>query len=378
MIELSYWEKAFMPEKLDVCILGAGIVGLQAAIRMKELSPQLRISILDQHPIPRGASIRNAGFACVGSMTELIQDEEEKGIDELGLLVEKRWKGLRKLKEILGEKNIGYVRNPGYEIFLSGEEEVYSHCMGQLETFNNLFSDLLGIRPAFQPAPGEIETMGLRGVKHLIRQNAEGQLNPGKMMQALVNKAQSLGVELRLGWKVESWQSHKQRIELNLSGALRLSCRKLLVATNGFTPRLLPAVDLRPARNQVLLTRPIPELMLQGSFHYHQGYVYFRNVENRLLIGGARHLDEESEYTDEHAHNESIRAYLMDFLGQHLIPNPSIEYEWTGIMGVGRAKSPIIKWVDQDIFLAVRLGGMGVAIGTHVGREAAESVVAEL
>jgi glycine/D-amino acid oxidase-like deaminating enzyme len=45
---------------------------------------------------------------------------------------------------------------------------------------------------------------------------------------------------------------------------------------------------------------------------------------------------------------------------------------WSGIMGVGPQKSPILRQVLPGVFTAVRMGGMGVAIGSLVGEEAAE------
>ncbi len=44
-------------------------------------------------------------------------------------------------------------------------------------------------------------------------------------------------------------------------------------------------------------------------------------------------------------------------------------------MGLGKEKSPIIKQVNSQVFCAVRLGGMGVALGSLVGEEAARMLV---
>jgi hypothetical protein len=41
-------------------------------------------------------------------------------------------------------------------------------------------------------------------------------------------------------------------------------------------------------------------------------------------------------------------------------------------LGIGPEKKPIINKHSDRIFTAVRLGGMGVAIGILVGQEAAE------
>ena len=57
-----------------------------------------------------------------------------------------------------------------------------------------------------------------------------------------------------------------------------------------------------------------------------------------------------------------------------ILPNVKVEIEatWSGIMGVGAQKKAIIKQISNNVFCGVRLGGMGVAIGSLVGKELAE------
>ena len=43
-------------------------------------------------------------------------------------------------------------------------------------------------------------------------------------------------------------------------------------------------------------------------------------------------------------------------------------------MGVGSQKKAIVKQVSNTVFCGVRLGGMGIAIGSLVGKELAELV----
>ena len=68
------------------------------------------------------------------------------------------------------------------------------------------------------------------------------------------------------------------------------------------------------------------------------------------------------------------KAILERLLKEVILPNTphEIDYSWAGIMGVGETKNPIIKNISNNIICAVRLGGMGVAIGTIVGKKAAE------
>ena len=76
--DLSFWEKSLYFESLDFTIIGAGIVGLSTAIFLKEKFPGSKILILERGYLPSGASTKNAGFACFGSPTELLDDLPEE------------------------------------------------------------------------------------------------------------------------------------------------------------------------------------------------------------------------------------------------------------------------------------------------------------
>ena len=56
----------------------------------------------------------------------------------------------------------------------------------------------------------------------------------------------------------------------------------------------------------------------------------------------------------------------------------TIEMRWSGIMGLGSVKTPIIKKTGENIYCAVRMGGMGIAIGSLVGEDAASMVLESL
>ncbi|MCE2821321.1 MAG: FAD-binding oxidoreductase [Saprospiraceae bacterium] len=104
--ELSYWEQQSFFEHIDVAVIGSGIVGLAAAIHLREKNPKLRVVVFERGPLPAGASTRNAGFACFGSMTELIDDLSHTPEDTVLSTVEKRWNGLQRLRALVGDENM--------------------------------------------------------------------------------------------------------------------------------------------------------------------------------------------------------------------------------------------------------------------------------
>ena len=105
-----------------------------------------------------------------------------------------------------------------------------------------------------------------------------------------------------------------------------------------------------------------------------EGYYYFRNIDNRILFGGGRNLDFKAEETTDLNQTDLIQNKLESLLKSTILPatNFEIDYRWSGIMGVGNQKKAIVKQVSNHVFCGVRLGGMGVAIGSLIGKELAE------
>ena len=61
------------------------------------------------------------------------------------------------------------------------------------------------------------------------------------------------------------------------------------------TASLLPNIGITagitPARGQIIVTEPIDDLPWTGCHHFDEGFYYFRNIGNRVLLGGARNQD---------------------------------------------------------------------------------------
>ena len=52
-----------------------------------------------------------------------------------------------------------------------------------------------------------------------------------------------------------------------------------------------------------------------------------------------------------------------------------MEMEWSGIMAFGKNKIPIVRRENQYTAIGVKLGGMGVAIGSLIGKKVAELLI---
>ena len=368
-MRLSYWEYKSWFSQVDFTVVGSGIVGLHAALRLRERYPSAKILILEKGVLPEGASTKNAGFACFGSLSELLDDLRSHSEDEVINLVQKRWNGLQLLRKNLGDVALDFTPHGGYELFLQSDENSYTNCLARMPFINELF------RPFFKADlfTKEHNRFGFNGLcEHLIFNPFEAQIDTGKMMQALLKKAVSADILILNQQEVVGYTENDSAVEVQLPD-FSFTTQKLFFATNGFANQVLD-LPVKPGRAQVLVTEPIPNLAIKGTFHLDEGYYYFRNIDNRILLGGGRNLDFAGETTTDLGQTELIQNRLERLLKEVILPQQPVQIaqRWSGIMGLGAHKSPIVEQLSNRVFCGVRLGGMGVAIGSLIGAELAD------
>lgn len=371
---LSYWEKDSFVQ-YDIIIVGAGITGLSTAISIKELLPELRILILEKSIFPSGASTKNAGFACFGSPTELLSDIAEVGELQTIELVKQRWRGLQILRSRFTDEQLGYEALGGYELL----ERDNVGVLKRLNYLNQLLFPVFGA-DVFHDYSSKMDGFNWSNKQFsgMVFNSFEGQIDTGKTIKSLWDKSQLLGIKILTGAEVTNVND---QVSVKFGKELvSFYARSIVVCTNAFTNDLFPGLNIEPGRGMVLITQPIRNLKMKGTFHMEEGFYYFRNVNNRVLLGGGRNLDFQGEKTTKFGHNPLIHKKLLELLENKILPETDFEIDsfWSGIMAFGSTKKPITKWVCDNLFLAVRFGGMGMALGSHVGDLTAKEVVDKL
>ncbi len=375
---LSYWEKQSLLQ-YDMIIVGSGIVGLSTAASIKEKSPEIRVLVLERAVLPTGASTKNAGFACIGSLTEILDDLKCNAEDQVLDLVQLRYEGLNKLRVRLSDEKIRYATNGSYELIQEADKD----CLKELDRMNDLLFPILKAR-AFTPADEKLREFGFSSehAAHLIRNNFEGELHTGEMMRALIDHCLRLGIEIKTGCEAIIIEENRGQVQVvvqhhYLKEEISFTANKVAVCTNAFTKQFYPEMDLKPGRGQVLITEPIVDLPFKGIFHFDKGFYYFRAVENRVLFGGGRNIDIQGETTTDFRFNEKIREDLVNKLREIILPGISFKVSdwWAGIMAFGETKVPVLEKRSDRIFMGVRMGGMGVAIGSAIGEKLANMML---
>lgn len=366
---LSIWERNNFTS-YNYIIIGSGIVGLTTAYYLKKKNPNKSILVLERGLIPTGASTKNAGFACMGSLTEILDDLKTSTEQEVVDLFLLRKKGLARLQSILGPENMGYKANGSYELFFQSELD----DLNRLSQINKLLFPYLN-QNAFSICNEKIADFGFtkEAVRALVCNHCEGEIDTGLMMKNLIQKILRLGIEIKTGCEVLSFQERNQHVEIVCKDPLAkdsiiFKASKLFICNNAFAKTLLPEADIVPGRGQVMITKPIEGLKCKGIFHFDRGYYYFREYQGCILFGGGRNLDFKTETSTDFTLNQKIQEDLISKLQNLILPQQpfEIDMQWTGIMAFGKSKRPIIEQHSENVFVGVRMGGMGVAIGSEV------------
>jgi glycine/D-amino acid oxidase-like deaminating enzyme len=329
--------------------------------------------VLERGFLPTGASTKNAGFACFGTVSEQLELLEHASEAEVAALVAYKWQGLERLHRNLAGADFGFHQHGGYELFMDAEKAKADHAVSRIEQLNRLLCDATSLTGIYAAADAKIADFGFKGVCRIIVNPYEGQLHTGKMMRALLNKVYESGTAVLNNCAVTEVINEEKGVNL-VTNQGNFKAKKIILATNAFAKQLFPGLNVVPGRGQVLVTKPVNGLKLKGTYHFNDGYYYFRNIDGRILFGGGRNLDFEAEETWDFGHTELVKLQLVKYLEEMILPGQpfEIDYWWSGIMGFGEDIRPIIKEVEPNVFCAVRCNGMGVAMGSLVGEEVAE------
>lgn len=350
----SFWESSTL-SYFDFSIAGGGILGLFTAFELSHKFPKAKIAVYERDSFARGATSKNAGFACFGSITEITADRKHWGDDKTLEIIQKRWEGIQRIQALLGNK-IDYENYGGCELFI--DNKIENHALDNV----NQFLQPIFNRKIFSLQTERIKEFGFGSqVKNLSHNSLEGQLHSGKLIQHLHHLLRSRSVELFFNSEITDY-SDGEVVELTINNRSRIKTDKLIFATNAFPPSNV--AEIRPVRGQVLITQPIPNLKFKGCFHFEEGFYYFRNVGDRILFGGGRQLDFEGETDNKFILNDKIQKDLIEKLHTIISPNEKVEVEqqWSGIMAFSEDKLPMIKHLGQNVTYAMNCNGMGVSL----------------
>ena len=379
----SFWEKNRELFTGDILIVGGGLVGLSIGIAIQKQKKQLKqrllkICIVDQLPTGQaGASTRNAGFACFGSPTEILDDLTREGENQTVNRISNRISGLSIWKNWIPSNKIEWNDCSGYEVFEREEEMNFQEVLDKLPYLNKIGKAASG-NPMIYSKYQRISSK----LPYSIRIDGEASLNPGKAHNSLYGLNKELGNQIVNGISIPNrnyWHKNSEGWTIPTENGI-FKAKRVVIAANAWTPKILNSdLDITPGRGQILMIKSAKPIFYKGIFHAKKGYLYFRNSNNSLIIGGGRNLFQTNETSLEMTTTKEVQDYLELYVRDVLLPNQdfSIQNRWAGIMAFSKRgnKDPLLYWDEPDLLIASRMCGMGVALAPIMGIKASKKIL---
>jgi glycine/D-amino acid oxidase-like deaminating enzyme len=190
-------------------------------------------------------------------------------------------------------------------------------------------------------------------------------LQPARLVRRLAASAAIAGIEIR---------EHDRVDDLD-----QLEAPTVVVATDGYPSGLLGELEglIIPTRGQMLATEPLDERLFPLPHYGRHGFDYWhQNDEGRLIVGGFRDADMDSEFTATEATTETIQGALDAFVESLLGRRPAITHRWAGVFGLVPDLMPVVGPVPgrDGLWLAGGYSGHGNVLGLMCGELVAKAI----
>jgi glycine/D-amino acid oxidase-like deaminating enzyme len=339
--------------RVDVAIVGAGVTGCAAALRLAEAG--LRVRVHDQRGVAEGASGRNGGFALPGTAAAYDVARDTYGAEPTRELWRWTSEELRHLAESAGDalRAVGSYR-------LASDEDERGEVRREYEA---LREDGFAVE-WLDDLPGRLSGR-FAGV---IVNSTGGSIQPARFVRRLAGLAASAGVELR---------EHER-----VSDVGALDADQVVVATDGYGHGLVPELDglVWPTRGQVIVSEPLDEVLFDRPHSARHGFDYWQQLpDGRVLLGGFRDASILEELTDEETMTGTIQSALERFLGELIGTPPRVSHRWAGIFGLTQDLLPLVGRVPgrDGLWVAAGYSGHGNVLGFACGSLVARAILGD-
>ncbi len=354
--------------EVDVAVIGGGLSGIGAAHALAQTGAE--VALLEGRTLGSGASGRNGGFCLAGPAMNFDQAVAAAGPDEARSIWEFTEVNNAAISDLVTRYEIdcGFLRRGSMSLSASEAE------WGDLDRIQRDL-EIAGINSCLvkrEQLPRPFDRMYTGGLYYAG--NAE--LNSGVFVRgvgaAIAGNVRiferSPVMQLRRG---SHWELETERATVLAS--------KVVLATNAWTPRLLPAVPIQPTRGQVVATVPLDRAIVPFPMYADHGYQYWRQTADfRLVVGGWRNLAIRTEETPEEELNPQIQAALEGFV-QDVVPGVGVERRWAGIMGFTPDMFPLVGAVPgmDGVFISAGFSGHGVSMAFTCGERVARRAIGQ-
>lgn len=338
--------------RADVAIVGGGITGLSAALTLARAGKRVRLH--EARAVASGASGRNGGFALRGGAMTYDSARDWLGPEAAA----DYWRLTETYVDRMGELGADAFTRTGSLRLAGGDErdelraeyEALREDGFEVEWRDELPEPLAGRFPGALFHPDDAV------------------LQPARLVRRLAQTAADAGVEIR---------EHERVADVDA-----LDADAVLVATDGYPSGLLGELEglIIPTRGQMIATEPLPERLYAMPHYGRHGYDYWhQNAEGRLIVGGFRDADMDSEFTATEATTERIQGALESFAETLVGRRPEITHRWSGVFGLVPDLMPVVGPHPRrdDLWIAGGYSGHGNVLGLACGDLVARAILGD-
>ena len=352
----------------DVCVIGSGFTGLNAALTLAKAGTD--VVLLDAKQPGWGASGRNGGFCCLGGgkASDAFLDRN------FGKTARMEW---RQTEKDAVQYVSDQIQNAAWEVDRHSKgETILAHRPMSLDRIGQEITENYGVDPVVE----DLSEFG-RGFHAAVTVPLGFALNPRKLLAMLLMECKAEGVRV---FGDSPATITKSRVESEQGG---VDASRVIVATNGYSSEDVPpwlAGRFMPTQSNVLVTRPLTdaELRAQGWKSEQMCYDtrnllhYFRLMPDRRFLFGMRG----GLFSGHWAEAQARKALCRDF--KRMFPewaNVEIQAMWSGLVALAKGKMPFVGPVDEQnrIYVSACYHGNGVAMGSFCGCLAAQMVLGD-
>lgn len=364
-----------LPTKLDYLVVGSGLTGLSAALRLAEAGKE--VAVIDSGEIAGGASSINGG---------MVSPDVKAGVDTVHAyhgprIAAEMWESTVRSVELVEE----LCRRPGIDaITHRGGMAAVGKGAKQLRAFDR---KLAWYRDRFAV---DWEVIDAREIDRIVGGDAFNValyqprgigVHPARLSFGLAAEAARAGAVLVAN--CEAWDMTRNRNGLTVDTSRgQIEAGTVILATNGYTTRQ-PSSELArlvvPVGSYIVVTEPVGKEMADSVFPAGTNTYtpkrllnYMRRThDDRILVGGRRNLHPGLDLEES---ANALRQAMVRFWPQ--LETAKTSHVWGGKLGVPFDLIPHIGRVD-GAWYALGYAGHGVGLALQLGHELAGMLLGE-